>query len=218
MATGSPSFDPTRSSPRRHPPDGAADAAVARYGAGLTSLAELARTLGVTRAEARALLARRGVRIRHPGRPSGRSALAHVLTEPFLRAEVVERGRRVADVAASVGCSPKTVRAYLAKWAITAARTPSGAPPSAPGRVGRASPGRRSGTGLAREALWEAYVVQGVSTTSIAAIAGCAPSTVVRDLRRLGIPVRSRGGAQPPQVRHRDRQAGIRRALVRADT
>ena len=218
MATGSPSFDPTRSSPRRHPPDGAADAAVARYGAGLTSLAELARTLGVTRAEARALLARRGVRIRHPGRPSGRSALAQCAdrTVPARRSGRTGTTRRRRG--GERGVQSETVRAYLAKWAITAARTPSGAPPSAPGRVGRASPGRRSGTGLAREALWEAYVVQGVSTTSIAAIAGCAPSTVVRDLRRLGIPVRSRGGAQPPQVRHRDRQAGIRRALVRADT
>ena len=218
MATGSPSCDPTRSSPRRRLPDAAADAAVARYGAGSTSLAALARTLGVTRAEARALLAGRGVAVRLPGRPYGRSALAQVLTESFLRAEVVERGRRVGEVAAGVGCSAKTVRTYLAKWGITAPRIPAGARPDTPGRAAGGSASRRSGTGLSREALWDAYVVQRVSTTAIAAAAGCAPSTVVRDLRRHDIPVRSRGGGPPAPVRRRDRRAGIRRALVRADT
>jgi len=232
VATGSPSCDPTRSSPPRPAPGGEVDAAVARYRAGATSLAELARTLGVTRDDARVLLARRGVAIRQPGRPSGRSALADVLTEPFLRSEVGELGRRVTDVAESVGCSPKTVRAYLAKWAILPARTapePAAGVPVVSDRAARAAAaaaaraarpvgGHRSGTGLSRQALWDAYVVAGMSTTALAAMTGCAPSTVVRDLRHHDIPVRSRGGAPPAAIRRRDRRAGIRRALVRADT
>ena len=75
-----------------------------------------------------------------------------------------------------------------------------------------------AGTGLSAEALWEMYAVRGRSTTAIAEETGCAASTVARDLRRKGIPLRRRGGSPAPAVRRRARQAGIRLAVVAADS
>ena len=211
------------------------EADLSRYASGTCSLAELARALGVTRSQARDVLAERGIGVRPPGRPTGSSVLAQILTADFLRGEVAGRRRSVAEVAAEVGCTPKTVRRYLRLHGVT---TPSaGARRPASPRVRRHEPpaaaraarrgARRpspsepplpaSGTGLTRDALWDAYVVRAASTTEIAAAAGCAPSTVARDLRRNGIPIRRRGGAPPPDVRRVARRAGIRRAVLSAD-
>ena len=88
-------------------------AALARYAAGECSLLELGRILGITRREVRAELERTGITVRQPGRPSGSSRLAGILTEDYLRREVLGRCRGVGEVAAEVGCTPKTVRRYL---------------------------------------------------------------------------------------------------------
>jgi hypothetical protein len=156
----------------------------------------------------------------------------------------------VAEVAAEVGCTPKTVRRYLRTSGIVnrAAVANGGAasreeefsarPTQVPGPrpdgsrpdgsrpdgadgfrpAGVAPAEKAAGTGLTREALWEAYIVRASSTTAIAAAAGCAPSTVGRDLRRNGITLRRRGGAPPPAVRLGRRRAGIRRAVQAADS
>jgi hypothetical protein len=230
---------------------GTTEAALARYAAGECSLVELGRVLGATRREARAALERTGISVRHPGRPSGSSRLAGILTEDYLRREVLGRRRGVADVAAEVGCTPKTVRRYLRASGIVdrapaagiVARAPAArivdraptagivdralggaAPNPVPRRDGFRPAGasgdgaKASGTGLSREALWDAYIVRASSTTAIAAAAGCAPSTVGRDLRRNGITLRRRGGAPAPAVRLGRRRAGIRRAVQAADS
>ena len=189
--------------------------------------------LGITRREVRAELERTGISVRQPGRPSGSSRLAGILTEDYLRREVLGRCRGVAEVAAEVGCTPKTVRRYLRTSGIlNRAPVADGAVPLRDEEVsarptprpdgfrpaGVASGEKASGTGLSREALWEAYIVRASSTTAIAAAAGCAPSTVGRDLRRNGITLRRRGGAPPPAVRLGRRRAGIRRAVQAADS
>jgi hypothetical protein len=212
---------------------GTTEAALARYAAGDYSLLELGRILGITRREVRAELERTGISVRQPGRPSGSSRLAGILTEDYLRREVLGRCRGVAEVAAEVGCTPKTVRRYLRTSGIlNRAPVADGAVPLRGEEVsarptprpdgfrpaGGASGERASGTGLSREALWDAYIVRASSTTAIAAAAGCAPSTVGRDLRRNGITVRRRGGAPTPAVRLGRRRAGIRRAVQAADS
>jgi hypothetical protein len=218
------------------------EVALARYAAGECSLAQLAGILGYTRREVRAALARHGIPVRHPGRPTGSSRLAEILTEDYLRREVLGRCRGVAELAAEIGCTPKTVRRYLAASGIADPAPPGSGPAGSPegelasrhaAHVSVVSvhpagfrPGggvasldaKASGTGLSREALWEAYVVRASSTTAIAAVAGCAPSTVGRDLRRNGIALRRRGGAPPPAVRLDSRRAGIRRAVQSADS
>ena len=213
------------------------DADLTTYASGACSLAELARALGVTRAEARATLATEGIEVRPPGRPAGRSALTDVLTRDFLRREVVARRRTVTEIAVQVGCTTKTVRRYLRLYGVdapkarrrrpapqharpveTGAQTTDGSGRRGAGRpAGSEHPSRPGGTGLTRAALWDAYVVRAASTTQIAEAAGCAPSTVARDLRRNGIPIRRRGGAPPPDVRRGARRAGIRRAVLSAD-
>jgi hypothetical protein len=216
---------------------GTTEAALARYAAGEYSLVEVGRVLGITRREVRAALERTGISVRRPGRPSGSSRLAGILTEDYLRREVLGRCRGVAEVAAEVGCTPKTVRRYLrtsgivnrapvADGAVTspdeefsAHPTPVPSSPTDGFRPAAVASGEKaSGTGLSREALWEAYIVRASSTTAIAAAAGCAPSTVGRDLRRNGITLRRRGGAPPPAVRLGRRRAGIRRAVQAADS
>jgi hypothetical protein len=212
---------------------GTTEAALARYAAGECSLLELGRILGITRREVRAELERTGITVRQPGRPSGSSRLAGILTEDYLRREVLGRCRGVGEVAAEVGCTPKTVRRYLRTSGIlNRAPVADGAVPlrgeEVPARpiprpdgfrpTGVASGEKASGTGLSREALWDAYIVRASSTTAIAAAAGCAPSTVGRDLRRNGIALRRRGGAPPPAVRLGRRRAGIRRAVQAADS
>ena len=181
-----------------------------RYASGQYSLGELARLLGVSRQAARDMLSRLGIAVRRPGRPTGSSALARVLTEGYLRREYLERGRSVAHVADELGCTRKTVRRYLADHGIE--RRPMTRRDAGPPEPVAA------GTGLSAEALWEMYAVRGRSTTAIAEETGCAASTVARDLRRKGIPLRRRGGSPAPAVRRRARQAGIRLAVVAADS
>jgi transposase-like protein len=191
------------------PDEGACD----RYASGQCSLGELARLLGVSRQAARDMLSRLGIAVRRPGRPTGSSALARVLTEGYLRREYLEHGRSVAHVADELGCTRKTVRRYLADHGIERRPvTRRGAGP-----VGPLEP-VEAGTGLSAEALWEMYAVRGRSTTAIAEETGCAASTVARDLRRKGITLRRRGGSPAPAVRRRARQAGIRLAVVAADS
>jgi hypothetical protein len=184
--------------------------ACARYATGECSLGELARSLRVSRRRARDALARLGIAVRRPGRPAGNSALARVLTEGYLRREHLDRGRSIADLAEELGCTRKTVRRYLVDRGL--ATRPA------------ASPGTRrppaltvTGTGLSAEALWDLYAVRGRSTTAIAEAAGCAASTVARDLRRRGIPLRRRGGS-PPAMRRRAQLARIRLAVMAADS
>jgi len=190
------------------------DGALARYASGGCSLGELARALGVSRRQARAELGRWGIAVRSPGRPAGSSALARVLTEGYLRLEHVDRGRSVGDLAADLGCTPKTVRRYLEEYGIDR----PGDPVVAASLTDPPRPRDLTGTGLTAADLWELYVVRGRSTTAIATTAGCAPSTVARDLRRHGIPLRRRGGSPPPAVRRQARQATIRLGVVAADT
>jgi hypothetical protein len=188
------------------------EGACGRYAAGECSLGELARSLGVSRRVARDTLGRLGIAVRRPGRPAGSSALARVLTEGYLRREYVERGRTVAHLADELGCTRKTVRRYLADHGIERrARARRGA--------GRFPPAESAaGTGLSAEVLWELYAVHGRSTTAIAEEAGCAASTVARDLRRNGIPVRRRGGSPAPALRRRARQARVRLGVLAADS
>ena len=203
--------------------------AVARYACGDCSLIDLARALGVSREAARAELDRLGIAVRNPGRPTGSSALARVLTEDYLRREYLGGRRSIAQLAVELSCSRKTVRRYLAEHGIppqvAPGATTAGAPGGGPGPFRSVlvereirRPAGPSGTGLSRAALWDAYVVRGGSTTAIAAANGCAASTVARDLRRNGIPLRRRGGAPAPAVRRHARRAGIRRGVMAADT
>jgi hypothetical protein len=190
------------------------DGALARYASGECSLGELAHVLGLSRRRARAELGRCGIAVRSPGRPAGSSALARVLTERFLRLEHVEHGRSVGDLAADLGCTPKTVRRYLDEHGIDRP-----VDPVVPALL--ADPRRQrdlTGTGLTAADLWDLYVVRGCSTTAIAISAGCAASTVARDLRRHGIPLRRPGGSPPSAVRRRARQATIRLGVIAADT
>jgi biotin operon repressor len=189
------------------------DGACARYASGQCSLDELARSLGVSREAARDGLGRLGIAVRRPGRPAGSSALARVLTEGYLRREYLDRGRSVAHLADELGCTRKTVRRYLADHGIE--RRP--VPRRASSRVGPAEP-LAAGTGLSAAALWDLYAVRGRSTTAIAEEAGCAASTVARDLRRNGIPLRRRGGSPAPAMRRRARQARIRLGVLAADS
>ena len=189
------------------------EGACARYASGQCSLGELARVLGVSRRVARDTLFRLGIAVRRPGRPAGSSALARVLTDGYLRREYLERGRSVAHLADELGCTRKTVRRYLADHGIEPRPTTG----RADSRVRPPEP-TAAGTGLSVEALWDMYAVRGRSTIAIAEETGCAASTVARDLRRKGIPLRRRGGSPAPAVRRRARQAGIRLAVVAADS
>jgi len=110
-----------------------------RYASGQCSLGELARLLGVSRQAARDMLSRLGIAVRRPGRPTGSSALARVLTEGYLRREYLERGRSVAHVADELGCTRKTVRRYLADHGIE--RRPMTRRDAGPGRSPAGSPG-----------------------------------------------------------------------------
>jgi hypothetical protein len=186
------------------------EGACGRYAAGECSLGELARALGVSRRVAHETLGRLGIAVRRPGRPTGSSALARVLTEGYLRREYVERGRTVAHLADELGCTCKTVRRHLADHGIERRAL-------ARREAGRVRP-TEAGTGLSAEVLWELYAVHGRSTTAIAEEAGCAASTVARDLRRKGIPLRRRGGSPAPVIRRRARQARIRLGILAADS
>ena len=111
-----------------------------------------------------------------------------------------EDGLSPGEIAQQLGCGTKTVRDALARWQIR-------------------RPGPAGGP-VVLSPLWlrDAYVVRGLSTTDIAAAAGCAPSTVARRLREAGIVLRGRGGGRPPEVRRQLRTAGIRRELIGADS
>ena len=187
------------------------EGACARYAMGECSLGELARSLRVSRRTARDALAGLGIAVRRPGRPAGNSALARVLTEGYLRREHLDRGRSIADLADELGCTRKTVRRYIVDHGLATR-------PAASHGTRRVPALTVTGTGLSAEALRDLYAVRGRSTTAIAQAAGCAASTVARDLRKKGIPLRRRGGSPPPAMRRRAQLATIRLAVMAADS
>ena len=157
------------------------------------SVGELAVEWGCTHKTVRRYLVGHGIEVREErSEPSPQPSIAE------LRRCYVDEGMSVSRAAEELGCSPAVVRSLLERHGVRR----------------RPAPG---GSGLGREALWEAYVMEGRSTTAIAEMAGCGASTVARDLRRHGIPVRRRGGAPPAAERWRARRAGIRRGVVAAD-
>jgi len=178
------------------------------------------------------------------GRPAGTAPLASVLTEEFLRREYLGRGRSTVELAATLGCSPKSVLRYLAAHRIPVrtrwersrpvldrewlhdryvedgmtlrqiATTAGCSPRAVRGLLDEWSIERAPGPGLSDASVRKAYLAWGCSTTQIAARYGCSPSTVARHLRRLGVPLRPRGGrgrarvtddggqARPPACRY----------------
>jgi AraC-like DNA-binding protein len=113
------------------------------------------------------------------GIPVRRGSAAAGLAGPDqLRRWYVQERLAIPEIAARAGGSPRAVRSLLARWAIHRPRAV-------------AAPSLSAGE------LWRAYVVEGGSTTQIAAAAGCGASTVARRLRAAGIALRPRGGARP---------------------
>lgn len=86
----------------------------------------------------------------------------------FLRREYVEKGRRVADIAAELGCADATVRRALNRHGL-------------PRRTVRPSQLND------RQWLTRAYHEEGRACRSIAMELGCSPAMVLDALRRMGI-------------------------------
>jgi DNA-binding CsgD family transcriptional regulator len=157
--------------------------------------AELADTLGCSHKTILRYLRTFGIELR----PRSARPLPAISRDDLAR-WFTEDGLSAGEIAQQLGCATKTVREALARWQIRRPRPPGGPVVLSP--------------------LWlrDAYVVRGLSTTDIAAVAGCAPSTVARRLREAGIVLRGRGGGRPPAVRRQLRTAGIRRELIGADS
>jgi len=165
------------------------------YEQGGRTTSELADALGCSHKTILRYLRANGIEMR----PRSARPLPAITRDDLAR-WFTEDGLSAGEIAQQLGCGTKTVREALARWQIRRPR-PSGGP-------------------VVLSPLWlrDAYVVRGLSTTDIAAAAGCAPSTVARRLREAGIVLRGRGGGRPPAVRRQLRAAGIRRELIGADS
>jgi transposase-like protein len=144
------------------------------YVAGRRSLADIARQVGCSPTTVRKHVMKAGLPL------TGKREFVGVLTEKFLRHEVLAEKRSVAAIAERVGCAPSTVDFYLRELGFD---LPA---------VSQRSDAVELTDVLTPAFLHREYVERGRSAFDIAHDVGCSTSAIADYLRRAGIRARRR--------------------------